>query len=330
MTVVLILMIILHLLDYAYDGPKEIRAAPPVAMEITTAAGVPVRVIQVDLANPRVHVAVQLSTGFPNRWESFDRMIARSSPTAAVNGAYFDMRTLRPIGDIVIGGRLIHSGRMGTVLAITRDNRAVIRRVTWGRAEDWSQYETVLGCGPALVLNGRVDVRVKEEKFRDPHIMGQVKRMAIGLTDDRKLLIVQILKPVSFLEAANVMREMGCVDAMNLDAGASQAMYYRGHVAVPAGRPLTNLLCVYEGDPPRADVLVPTSAASVAPDPSLSHPVSLPGVAMSQAKGRSLRFVTICCDSGSRATLWCEVTVPRGFERSRVPRPTCRVHREKR
>ncbi|NDD30261.1 MAG: phosphodiester glycosidase family protein [Proteobacteria bacterium] len=221
------------------------RAEEPAdRLERTTAAGVPLQVIRVNLADRRVRVRVEVAAGFPGADEPFADMIARTRPTIAVNGAYFSKSSLKPIGDIVIGGRLVSQGLMGTALAITRTNEATIRRVERDRSQDWSAYETVLACGPALVLGGRPDARPQEEGFRDPHIMGSTERMGVGITPDRHLLIVHTLAPVSFGKWAEVMRALGCSDAMNLDAGASLAMYYRGRTLIPAGRRLTNLLTV--------------------------------------------------------------------------------------
>lgn len=210
-----------------------------------SAAGVAVQVIRVNLADPRVHVRVQVAAGFPGTDEEFPAMIARSRPTIAVNGAYFSSTTLKPIGDIVIEGRLVSKGLMGTALAITPNNEAVIRRVVRHRGQNWSAYQTVLACGPALVLNGRPDARPEEEGFRDPHVMGSTERMGVGLTPDRHLLIVHTLAPLTFAKWATVMRALGCSEAMNLDAGASLAMYYRGRTVIPAGRRLTNLLTIH-------------------------------------------------------------------------------------
>src|SRR4051812_16012773 len=112
------------------DAPDTLFAA--------AAAGVPCRVIQVNLADPRVHVSVQTARGCPGAAEPFSTLVARSRPTIAVNGSYFSKQTLRPIGDIVSGGRLVTKGMMGTALAITPDNQAIIRRVQWGHAENWS------------------------------------------------------------------------------------------------------------------------------------------------------------------------------------------------
>ena len=50
---------------------------------------------------------------------------------------------------------------------------------------------------------------------------------------------------------ARVMKALGCRDAMNLDAGASLAMSYRGRTLIRPGRNLTNLLAVYVDSRPR-------------------------------------------------------------------------------
>lgn len=234
-------------------------------MRVSAAADVPVRVIRVNLADPSVRITVQTSKGCPGSAESFDSMVARSRPTIAINGAYFSKSSLAPIGDIVINGRQVVTGMMGTALAVTRDNQAVIRRVKWAHAEDWSGYETVLACGPALVLDGRVDVQPEMEGFSDPHVMGSARRMGVGLSSDRRLLlIVTTLAPATFGKWAEVMRDLGCKDAMNLDAGASLAMHYRGRTLIRPGRNLTNLLLVYvdrKAIPPDTDaVTAPASS----------------------------------------------------------------------
>jgi hypothetical protein len=103
----------------------------------------------------------------------------------------------------------------------------------------------VVGCGPALMLSGKLDVQPENEGFHDPHVMGSAVRLGVGLTPDKHLLIVTTLAPVTFMKWADVMRGLGCTDAMNLDAGASLAMYYHGKTLIHPGRKLTNLLLVH-------------------------------------------------------------------------------------
>jgi uncharacterized protein YigE (DUF2233 family) len=237
---------------------RPAQAQPTDSLSAGSVAGVPVRVIRVDLTNPRVHVSVQTANGCPRAAESFEALLSRSRPVVAVNGSYFSKETLAPIGDIVVKGRVVHQGMMGTALAITSDNHAIIRRVRWGHAEDWSEYETVLGCGPALVLNGKIDVNPQGETFHDPHIMSSTRRMGVGITADGRLLIVNTLSSVTFHKWAEVMVALGCRDAMNLDAGASLAMHYRGRTLASPGRHLTNLLVVHV-DPPSSSSSVAAS-----------------------------------------------------------------------
>ena len=66
------------------------------------------------------------------------------------------MRDAQPVGDIVIGGRLVNTGFMGTALAITSENKARFIETRRWKARDWSDYETVLCGGPRLVDQWRV------------------------------------------------------------------------------------------------------------------------------------------------------------------------------
>lgn len=174
-------------------------AAPtrPVAYSVRKVNGLAAHVLTVDLNRPGVRIDVGVAEGFPGTDEPFAALVRRSGAVAALNGAYFSRTTLLPIGDLVSEGKLIRSGRMGTALAITPENRAEIRRVTWGKAEDWSDYRTVLACGPTLVRDGEVEVRATEEGFRDPHVMGAGARSAVGVTTANKLLLVCVPKPVT-------------------------------------------------------------------------------------------------------------------------------------
>jgi hypothetical protein len=223
--------------------------AAGIAYERRSLAGVPAHVITIDLNRPEVKVSVAVARGgFPHADEPFGTIVSRVNPTAAINGTFFDKKTFKPIGDIVIDGRLVHKGLMGTALAITEDNRAIMRRVTWGHAEDWTDYETVLACGPTLVRDGVIDLDVQGERFRDPHVLGAGSRSACGLTAVGKLKLVSVTSAVSLEKIAEMMLAAGCVDAMNLDGGASTAMYYRGRTIVQAGRELTNVLVAWEDE----------------------------------------------------------------------------------
>ena len=51
---------------------------------------------------------------------------------------------------------------------------------------------------------------------------------------------------LSLEKEADMMKKIGCSEAMNLDGGASRALAHNGQIIVKAGRPLTNVLIVYD------------------------------------------------------------------------------------
>ncbi|HMS54737.1 MAG TPA: phosphodiester glycosidase family protein [Fimbriimonadaceae bacterium] len=215
----------------------------PVSLEKGAVLGVPVSSIKVNLKSARVGLI--LADGFPGTDQDFASMIRKHQPLVAVNGAYFSKETLLPIGDLVLNGQLVHSGRMGTALTFGEEGKPDIQRVVRHKTMRWEGFRTVLACGPALILDGKVDVDFASEGFRDPHVTGSAQRMAVGYTVDNRLIIAHIRKAVTFSEEAKIMRELGCFEAMNLDAGASLAMHFDGKTVTKPGRKLTNLLAVW-------------------------------------------------------------------------------------
>ncbi len=101
--------------------------------------------------------------------------------------------------------------------------------------------ETALSCGPTLVKNGKPYANYVGEGYTDTHVtVGSASRMAIGVKKDGTVVIVHAACTLDQLGKA--MAALGCQDAMNLDGGASCALYVQGGAAVPAGRPMSNML----------------------------------------------------------------------------------------
>jgi len=224
-----------------------ISVASPSApvLESRSVGGVPVTVITVPLDAPGTRVGVIVADGFPGKDQEFSSLVRKHKPHVAINGAYFSKDSKLPIGDLVNEGRLLHSGRMGTALTFDAMGKPDILRVVRHRTMRWEGFRTVIACGPALVLDGEVDVDHAAEGFRDPHVTGSAQRMAIGYTETGKLIIAHIRKAVTFEQEADVMRNLGCFEAMNLDAGASLAMHFAGKTVRAPGRRLTNLFAVW-------------------------------------------------------------------------------------
>ena len=209
------------------------------------AAGVPVKCITVDLNDDNVKVSAVMARKGTGTSEPFRQMILRAQPNVAVTGTFFSLDNLRPVGDIVIDGSLIHFGGMGTALCITPDNRAQMVTCEWGRHHDWSPFDFVVACGPRLLRHGRVVLDPRAERFRDQHMLAPNSRIAVGITRGNKIVFVMTRKPIYLGRLAQVMRSVGASEAMNLDAGTSSGFYYNGATLAHPGRKLTNMIVVY-------------------------------------------------------------------------------------
>jgi exopolysaccharide biosynthesis protein len=209
-------------------------------------AGVRASVITVNLNDTNCKVSVALSQRGVGSRESFRSLLRRVRPAAAVTGTYFGLRDSQPVGDIVIGGRLVNTGFVGTALAITGENEARFIETRRGQERDWSDYETVLCGGPRLVTKGRARVIPRAEGFSDRSLFRRRPRMAVGLTRRNRLVLVSVTRPIYLRQLARLMRSLGCRDAIALDGGSSSAMFYRGRFATRPRRSLTNLLVVYD------------------------------------------------------------------------------------
>ncbi|HZO88223.1 MAG TPA: phosphodiester glycosidase family protein [Chthonomonadaceae bacterium] len=219
-------------------------AAGSIRFARTTAAGVPLMVLTVDLNNPNVKVTGMVVP--PWHAEPFESMIRRAHPTAALTGTYFCERTLVPIGDIVVDGRLAHRGGMGTGLCITDDNQCEIIKTPRYRRVDWSAFDFVCCAGPRLVCAGKVALNPWAEGFRDSRLYSRAARLAVGVTEGNHLIFAATRRPITLRRLAMAMQALGCMDAINLDAGSSLGLYYNAKVKAHPHRKLTNLILIYD------------------------------------------------------------------------------------
>ncbi len=117
------------------------------------------------------------------------------------------------------------------------------------------EYQYIIGGGPRLVKDGKVHITAELERFQPDVALSRAPRTALGITADRKLLLVTVngRKPgisigVTLEELALIMIELGAIDAMNLDGGGSTTMVIRNQVLnLPSDgveRPVSNGLVI--------------------------------------------------------------------------------------
>ncbi len=121
-----------------------------------------------------------------------------------------------------------HGNKMNVLSGFKTGQRLVIKLSTTGF--DWEKLENAVSGGPMLMRNGDVNIDAENEGFAKDFIEGRHPRTAIGRTTEGDLLFVAIdgrqkmSVGATLEEAAQIMKNLGCRDALNLDGGGSTCM----------------------------------------------------------------------------------------------------------
>ncbi|MGC1217291.1 MAG: phosphodiester glycosidase family protein [Phormidesmis sp.] len=97
----------------------------------------------------------------------------------------------------------------------------------------FEQYPNVIGGGPLLIRDRRVVLNPQLEGFSINFIEGSAPRTAVGKTADGTWIIATMHDRVggrgpTLQETAQIMQQLGAVDALNLDGGSSSSLYLGG------------------------------------------------------------------------------------------------------
>jgi hypothetical protein len=100
---------------------------------------------------------------------------------------------------------------------------------------DFSRYPHIIGAGPLLIQNRQVVLDAKAEKFSNAFIAERAIRSGICTTATGTLMIAVVHNRAggygpTLAEHAQLMQQMGCVDALNLDGGSSTSLYLGGQL----------------------------------------------------------------------------------------------------
>lgn len=108
----------------------------------------------------------------------------------------------------------------------------------------FAQYRTAVGAGPTLLKNGVIKADALKEGFAEGKITtNRAQRSMVGVTAKGMMGMVSVSN-VTVKELAEVAKQLGMVDAINLDGGGSSAVYANGQYFGGPGRNISNALVV--------------------------------------------------------------------------------------
>ena len=106
--------------------------------------------------------------------------------------------------------------------------------------EKASEFEaqTAIGGGPVLINKGKIVDTWKEELFEVGGVepASSQPRTAVGVTSDKKMIMfvcegrnmTEGVKGMTTAEVAEILKDLGCIEAINLDGGGSTCMLVNG------------------------------------------------------------------------------------------------------
>ena len=131
------------------------------------------------------------------------------------------------------GYLLVFRSNSGNSAGFTQGTQVALSSQSQPSAFD--QYPNVVGGGPLLIRDRQVVLDPQLEGFSQNFIQGSAPRTAVGKTADGTWIIATIHDRVggrgpNLSETAQVMQQLGSVDALNLDGGSSSSLYLGGQL----------------------------------------------------------------------------------------------------
>lgn len=117
-----------------------------------------------------------------------------------------------------------------------KDSSAIINfRKTISNFKKW-KVNAAIGGGPVILQNSEIKITNNEEiRFAGNAINDKHPRTVIGYTNDNKIIILviqgrfpRIAEGATLQQEAKIMKDLGCVEAMNLDGGGSSCLLING------------------------------------------------------------------------------------------------------
>ena len=154
--------------------------------------------------------------------------------TARVFYTYTDSFKRKPYVMPVARYPVINASSVWTRDSATYYSSIISHSGTTPILQKWKAY-TAIGGGPVLLQAGRINITNNEErKFGGKAINDKHPRTAMGYTKDNKLIILVVegrnssASGATLPQLAQILKDLGCVEALNLDGGGSSCLLVNG------------------------------------------------------------------------------------------------------
>jgi hypothetical protein len=179
-------------------------------------------------------------------------------------GRVIEWRDLKGSSVIPADGFVISVSGTAREWALTNLRRGVQVRLNLNlspvaveQAGNWKQATSIVGGGPQLIRNGRVEITNAAEKILPAFVSDLHPRTAIARLKSGQILLVTVdgRQPgvsigMSLVMLADLLLEFGAIEAINLDGGGSTAMVIKNKLVnkpsdVIGERPVSDAILIH-------------------------------------------------------------------------------------
>ncbi|ATP39042.1 copper amine oxidase [Solibacillus sp. R5-41] len=209
-----------------------------------------VNVVSVNLLAPNTSLHVELANNKLGSVGKLASIAKANQAVVAINGNYFDAYTnnsYRTVynGLVMNGERVKVFDPKFSVFYYSKDGEAgILPGSQFMELFQQGNIQEALQIGPRLVTNGVVTLNPQAEGFNSHKILSSPgARSAIGILKDRQIIFVTT-SGATIQQLASIMKQLGAVDAMNFDGGASSGLFVNGKYLTTPGRDIAVMLMV--------------------------------------------------------------------------------------
>lgn len=201
------------------------------------------KIVKVNMLAPNTQLQVELANNKLNTVNSLSSIAEAHGAKVAINGNYFDAYTASKTvyNGLVMNGEITRTFDLKFPVFYATKSGALSILPGQAFLDKFNTTSTdpvmeALQVGPTLMTNGKISINPTGEGFRDPKILtSAAMRSAVGYTKNRQLILLTVGN-ARIGEVAEIMKQLGAYEAMNLDGGASSGLYVNGQYLTIPGR----------------------------------------------------------------------------------------------
>lgn len=170
--------------------------------------------------------------------EQYTTLIDNEVVVTVQNNQVVQQQTLRTAGQDTVkipsGGYLLVLRSFNSAASAFSQGMTVTLNQQF-QPSSFERFPHIIGAGPLLIANGNILLDAQREAFSRNFIEGKAPRSAICITSTSQIKLVAIQDRVggrgpTLIETAQILKNLGCTEALNLDGGSSSSLYLSGQL----------------------------------------------------------------------------------------------------